>query len=81
MGPLLYVDYVVEPNRGNWTVRLQGGNSAGAFPSRREAMTAALYDAERVCNLGNCVQVFARRSNGSLKRIARRPATRWPDRR
>ncbi len=74
MGSCLHLNYIVEPQREAWTVRMQGGDCGGAFRSRREALQAALHDAERVCDLGHQVQVFARRTDGSLKRIARRPS-------
>lgn len=75
MTSLLHLSYIVERQRETWTVRMQGGDCAGAFPSRRDALKAALHDAERVCELGHHVQVFARRADGSLRQIADRPTT------
>ncbi|WP_376989544.1 hypothetical protein [Azospirillum rugosum] len=55
---------------------MQGGDCAGAFPSRRDALKAAVRDADRVCDLGHHVEVFARRADGSLKQIADRSTAR-----
>mgnify|MGYP002401894404 CR=1 FL=1 len=76
MDAYLHLRYIVERQREAWTVRMQGGDCAGAFPSRRDALEAALRDAERVSDLGHHVQVFARRADGSLKQIADRTTVR-----
>ncbi|MBP2227976.1 hypothetical protein [Azospirillum agricola] len=72
----LHLNYIVERQREAWTVRMQGGDCGGNFGSRRDALKAALKDAERVCDLGHHVQVFARRADGSLRQIADRSAAR-----
>ncbi|AWJ87980.1 hypothetical protein TSH58p_31275 (plasmid) [Azospirillum sp. TSH58] len=74
MHSCLHLKYIVERQRKAWTVCMQGGTCAGFFPSRRDALRAALGDAERVCDLGHEVEVYARRMDGSLRRVAARPA-------
>jgi hypothetical protein len=37
--------YIVEPQETHWTVGFGNGDSAGRFPSRREALESALRDA------------------------------------
>ncbi|KAA0677558.1 hypothetical protein [Azospirillum brasilense] len=76
MDSYLHLEYIVERQREAWTVRMQGGDCAGFFPSRRHALKAALGDAERVCDLGHHVDVYAQRLDGSLRRVAARPANR-----
>ncbi|MBP2296768.1 DUF2188 domain-containing protein [Azospirillum rugosum] len=76
MDSCLHLRYIVERQREAWTVRMQGGDCAGAFPSRRDALKAAVRDADRVCDLGHHVEVFARRADGSLKQIADRSTAR-----
>ncbi|TWA79395.1 hypothetical protein FBY14_1314 [Azospirillum brasilense] len=76
MDSYLHLEYIVERQQKAWTVRMQGGDCAGFFPSRRDALKAALGDAERVCDLGHHVDVYARRVDGSLRRVAARSANR-----
>lgn len=74
MGARLRLDYIVERDREVWAVRMRDGDGERGFPSRREALRAALKDADRVSGLGHLVQVLARRPDGSLRRVARRPS-------
>jgi hypothetical protein len=72
----LDLQFVVEPSHSEtdaWTVRMREGQSRGKFPSRLNALRLALSDANRVSNMGHRVQVFAKRSDGSLRRVAERP--------
>jgi len=76
MSSRLDLHFVVEPSQASrdaWTVRLKEGQSRGNFPSRLNALRIALTDADRVCNLGHRVRVFAKRSDGSLRRVVERP--------
>jgi hypothetical protein len=64
--------YIVEPQETHWTIGFGGGDSAGRFPSRREALESALRDAARVRCLGCGVDVLVRRRNGTIRKIPER---------
>jgi hypothetical protein len=64
-----HLRYVVERLSGQcaqgWTVEFFGEH-VGRYRRRREALTAAFFDAKRVGDLGNDTEVWVRRSDGTI---------------
>lgn len=67
-----HMTYVVERRGADWTIGFGGGDSAGRFSSRREAMGSALRDAARVRCLGYAVDVLVQRKNGTTRMLPAR---------
>ena len=75
-----HMTYVVERQESHWTIGFGGGDSAGRFPSRREALASALRDAARVRCMGYAVDVQVRRKNGTVRTIPERITVGAPNR-
>jgi hypothetical protein len=64
-----HITYVVDRQETHWTVAGCGDSGSGWFPTRKDALKSALWDAERVRRLGHEVAVMVRRRDGTVRKI------------
>ena len=67
-----HITYVVDRQEAHWTIAGCGDSGWGWFPTRKEALKSALWDAARVRRLGHDVAVMVRRSDGTVRKIPER---------
>jgi len=68
------ITYVVDRQESHWTISYcsGGGVGMGWFPTRKEALKSALWDAARVRRLGHDVAVMVRRWDGTVRKVPAR---------
>jgi hypothetical protein len=71
-----HLRYIIESETPHWTITTGAGDPNGSFTSRRDALEAAIRDAERVRNLGNDVEICVRRRDGTLRPLRGQAFTR-----
>jgi hypothetical protein len=67
-----HIVYVVDRQEAHWTIAGCGDSGCGWFPTRKDALKSALWDAARVRRLGHDVAVLVRRRNGTVRAIPAR---------
>jgi hypothetical protein len=67
-----HIVYIVDRQETHWTISGCGDSGCGWFPTRKEALKSALWDAARVRRLGHDVDVMVRRRNGTVRAIPTR---------
>lgn len=65
MGPRARIRYVVEQRKGRWALRAEG-SEFGRYPTRDDAVRAAITDCAHICNLGHDVSILVRQPDGGL---------------